>query len=149
MTLVEHLGALLQWLDRVGLAPPSRDIRIVEINSKTPCIPSEDYKIGEDGLPLKKPREMETDYTRFRFRKDELLMPEEYEGRFNELLGVGYEWLKMSCYGVHDGFLIVAIELPGNNFRLPSGGKTAVNFSGPWNEIIRRNWDVGWRLEVV
>lgn len=155
MTLVERLEALLQWLDSIGLAPPSRDIRIVEINSKTPRIASEDYKIGEDGLPLKKPREMQTDYTRFRIRKDEMLTPDQYEDRFNELLGVGYEWLDMSCYGVHDGFLIVAIELPGPV--LPQGGKrklfpgcaTAVNLSGPCNEVIRRNWDAGWQLEVV
>jgi hypothetical protein len=37
MTLVERLGALLQWLDSIGLAPPSRDIRIVEINSEDNC----------------------------------------------------------------------------------------------------------------
>lgn len=157
MTLIEHLGALLQWLDSIGLAPPSRDIRIVEINSKTPWVPSEDYKIGEkeDGLPLTKPSEMETDYCRYHIRKDELLTPDEYENRFHELLAVGYTWLNMSCYGVHAGFLIVAIQVPGPI--LPQGGKrklfpgcvTAVNLSGPCNEARRRNWDAGWQLEVV
>jgi hypothetical protein len=56
---------------------------------------------------------------------------------FDELLAVGYTWLNMSCYGVHDGSLIVAIEVPSPRTLRP-GYSTYVNLSGPptdheWN----------------
>jgi len=103
-----HLDRLLRWLEGNGLQLPSRDIRIVEIGQI---------------------RQTSTDGT-YHVRRDQLLSPLDYETRFDELLEKGYSWLNMSCYGVHDGSLIVAIEVPGPRTLYP-GCPTSVKLSAP------------------
>jgi hypothetical protein len=103
-----HLNRLLHWLQEIGLQLPSRDIRIVEISQ------------------IRRPS---TDGT-YHVRRNQVLSPLEYECRFDELLAKGYSWLNMSCYGVHDGSLIVAIEVPGPRTLYP-GCPTSVNLSAP------------------
>jgi len=103
-----HLERLLQWLQEIGLQLPSRDIRIVEISQI---------------------RQPSTDGT-YHVRRNQLLSPLEYESRFDKLLAKGYSWLNMSCYGVYDGLLIVAIEVPDPRTLYP-GCPTSVNLSAP------------------
>lgn len=133
-----HLDRLLRWLKHIGLQLPSQDIRIVELNAA----------------------EFNPDDGKCHVRKDELRTPLEYENRFNELLQTGYIWLKLSCYGVHESFLIVAVEVPsatvphatcsgwlskGEPRTLYPGCVTSVNLSGPAN-IVRDN---GWRVDSL
>lgn len=118
--LADHLERLLDWLGSIGLPPPSRDIRIVEI---APGM----------GTP--------------RVRREALLKALEYEGRFQELMQAGYPWLNMSCCGVHDGLLIVAIEIPSARPLTP-GHATSVNLSGPANIVLDHQWCVDSVLTI-
>ena len=120
--LSSHLDRLLDWLEGMGLHPPSRDVRIVEI--------SQISRVSADGT--------------YHVRRDELRRPLDYETRFDELLRTGYTWLNMSCYGVHDGLLIVAIEVPGPRTPYP-GCPTSVNLSGP---AVDRKWNVAAVLTI-
>jgi hypothetical protein len=135
--LSDHLDRLLRWLENIGLKLPSRDIRIVELNAAP-----------------------NPDNGKHHVRKDELRTPLEYENRFDELLQTGYTWLNLSCYGVHKGFLIVAVEVPsatvphatrsgwspkGKPRTLYPGCVTSLNLSGPAN-IVRDN---GWRVDPL
>jgi len=104
--LSSHLDRLLQRLDSFEPQPSSRDVRIVEI--------SQISRVSPDGT--------------YHVRLDQLRKPLDYESRFDELLATGYAWLNMSCYGVHDGWLIVAIEVPGPRTLYP-GCFTSVNLS--------------------
>jgi hypothetical protein len=106
--LSKHLDRLFRWLASAGPQPPTQDVRIVELHADT-------VNLG-DGT--------------YHVRRDQLRKPLEYEVRFEELLQAGYPWLNMSCYGVHDGSLIVAIEVPGPRPLYP-GHATPVNLSGP------------------
>jgi len=59
-----------------------------------------------------------------------LIPPSQYQVRFDELLGLGYAWLNLSCYGFVGETMVVAVELP----RTPAGRvgiATSINFSGP------------------
>jgi hypothetical protein len=116
-----HLDSLFRWLENTGLQPPSRDVRVIEI------IPSR----GKSQV-----------------RRDEIRKPSDYEARFEELLRAGYPWLNMSCYGVHDGSLIVAIEVP-NSKALNSECSTAVNLSGPARIVLEHEWRVDSVLTIV
>jgi hypothetical protein len=113
--LTNDLDRLLSWLESIGLQPPSREARIVEI--------SQISRVSTDGT--------------YHVRRNQLRKPLDYESRFDELLATGYTWLNMSCYGAHDGSLIVVIEVPGPRTLYP-GCSTSVNLSGPapdhdWN----------------
>jgi hypothetical protein len=103
-----HLDRLFHWLPSVDLEPLTHDVRIVEVH----C----DAVNPDDGT--------------YHVRRDELLTPSDYEARFEELLRAGYPWLNMSCYGVHQGLLLVAIEVPSPR-PLQPGRATSVNLSGP------------------
>jgi hypothetical protein len=101
-----HLDRLLQRLESLGLYQTSREVRIVEI--------SQISRVSADGT--------------YHVRRDQLRKPVEYESRFDELLATGYSWLNMSPCGVHDGSLIVMIEIPGPRALYP-GCFTSVNTS--------------------
>jgi hypothetical protein len=118
--LATHLEQLLNWLEGIGLQPPSKDVRIVEV-----C----EANIG-DGT--------------YHIRQADFRSPTDYEMRFEELLQAGYPWLNMSCYGIHDGWLIVAIEVPSPR-PLHPGRATPVNLSGPSRIVLER----GWRVDSV
>lgn len=106
-----HLDRLLHKLASMRLELPSQGVLIIEI--------SQIRRVYADGT--------------YHVRRDELRRPLDYETRFDELLQTGYTWLNMSCYGVHDGSLIVAIEVPGPRTLFP-GCATSVNLSGPAHE---------------
>jgi hypothetical protein len=59
-----------------------------------------------------------------------LLGADEYAARFAHLLEAGYGWINLSCYGLLDERLVVAVELPRDPAGVPPG-KTSVNYSGP------------------
>jgi len=118
--LSQHLERLIDWLGSIGLHPPSRDMRIVEIGSGI-------------GTP--------------HVRREALRKPLEYEGRFEELLQAGYPWLNMSCYDVHEGLLVVAIAVPSPRPLTP-GHATSVNLSGPARIVLDHQWCVDSVLTI-
>ena len=127
--LLEHLDQLVQWLDKIGLQPPSRSVRIVEVSDN-------DAYRNEGRL-----RVME---------------PSAYGKRFDELLTAGYSWLNLECWGVHDCYLVVAVRVPSRTVprwtdsgwseqsrELHPGCATAVNFSGPIRAVTdEKSWDI-------
>jgi hypothetical protein len=138
-----HLERLLSWLESIGLYPPSKDVRIIEVNT-------DGSNRGDDG--------------REQVRKDGLRRTSDYEGKFDELLQTGYSWLNLSCYGVYEGFLIVAVEVPsatvphmapsgwspeGRPRALRSGCPTSVNISGPARIVLDHEWSVDSILTIV
>jgi hypothetical protein len=137
-----HLERLLGLLESNVLHPPSQDVRIIEVNT--------DGFTGIDGKE--------------QIRKDGLRRPSEYEDKFNELLKTGYRWLNLSCYGVYEGFLIVAAEVPsptvahmtpsgwspeGRPRTLHPGCATSVNLSGPVRIVVEHEWSVDSILTIV
>ena len=129
--LSNHLDRLVHWLASIGLQPPSQDVRIVEVSVNN-------YNLG-DGT--------------YHIQKDDLRKPVDYEVRFNELLASGYSWINLSCYGVHHGFLIVAVELPGfddgDANALTPGRNPSVNLSGPRRDVLDRGWCVDSVLTIA
>jgi hypothetical protein len=122
--LSSHLDRLFQQLDSFGRQPLSREVRIVEI--------SQISRGAADGT--------------YHVRRDQLLKPLDYESRFYELLAAGYTWLNMSCCGIHDGSLIVMIEVPGPRTLYP-GCFTSVNMS--WRPPRDgAEWNVAWVLTI-
>jgi hypothetical protein len=129
-----HLERLLRSLESAGLQPPSQDVRIIEVDYTTFDI--------DDGT--------------YHAHRDELRTLLEYENRFDELLQTGYSWLNLSCYGVYEGFLIVAVEVPSatvppdNKARnLYPGCTTSVNLSGPNHTVLEHDWHVDLILTIV
>src|ERR1700692_37249 len=108
-----HLDRFFHWLAGIGILPPSQDVRIAEVNAHQVNVGNGTYHV----------------------RRDQLRKPLDYEVRFEELLQAGYPWLNMSCYGVHDGSLIVAIEVPSPR-PLNPGHITPVNLSGPSRIVL-------------
>jgi hypothetical protein len=120
-----HLERLLGFVDGGGLQPPSRDLRIVEVHND-----QVDLRTGKS-----------------KCRRDDLRTPSDYAARFDELLSMGYAWLNMSCYGVWENVLLVAIEVPGSKQHSP-GSFTSVNLSGPSRAVLDRGWSVETILTV-
>ncbi|HTA25963.1 MAG TPA: hypothetical protein VK763_20700 [Terriglobales bacterium] len=81
--------------------------------------------------------------------KDELRSPLEYENRFDELLRKGYRWINLSCYGVHEGFLIIGVVVPGVASATHPGYHTSVNLSGPLPSVLDQQWRVGSILTIT
>jgi hypothetical protein len=134
--LSSHLDRLLRWLETTDSQLPSRDVRILEVNT----------------------REVNPKDGKYHVRKDQLRLPSQYERRFDELLQMGYPWLNLSCFGVYDNFLIVAVEVPSSpdvtsfsssvqrgplRLRL-----TSVNISGPQFRVRDAEWAVDSVLTI-
>jgi hypothetical protein len=102
--LATHLERLVGWLEGIGLKPHAKDVLIVEVS----------HLNQSDGTA--------------HVRQTDFHEPSDYAMRFDELLQAGYPWLNMSCYGIHDGRLIVAIEIPSPS-PLHPGCATSVNLS--------------------
>jgi hypothetical protein len=112
------LQALLDFLEKRGAPPPTRIMRVVEIG-----------------------RGAEVDaHGRYRIRRDELLEPSEYEARFAELMKAGLAWINVSYYGVDDGKLVIAIEVPPASTNAAT--RTPVSYSGPTATVLDREWRV-------
>src|SRR5260370_17028431 len=122
--LSKNVDRLFQWLVSIGLPPSSGDVRIVEIRNGI-------AKADDRG--------------RFHVWQEELRKPSDYEGRFEELLQMGFSWLNLSCAGVYRGSLIVSVEVPANpalSKPPPPYLNTPVNLSGPSNYSLDHGWSV-------
>jgi len=77
---------------------------------------------------------------------------------------IGYRWLNLSCYGVYESFLIVAVEVPnatvahitfsgwtpeGKPRTLHPGYHTSVNLSGPARIVLDQQWRVDSVLAIT
>ena len=113
------------WMETIGLSPPSREVRIVEIDPRTP--------VDEQSRP--------------RVQRRQLHEPASYAPRFYELMKAGLPWINLGCYGCHEGFLIVAVETGEHSLATP-GGQTSVNYSGPAAVVLRHGWDVKETLAI-
>ena len=120
--LSEQITRLFQWLESIGRRPPSTDVRIVEVHSNAPNL---------------------DDRGRSRVHRNALHEVSAYEARFAELMRLGIPWINMSCYGVFDGFLIVAIEFRevAAPIERPAWFVTPVNLSGPTRLALQHGWD--------
>ena len=112
--LNQHLQGLMTFLEKVAHVPPTREIRIVEIDPST--------SLDQNG--------------RIRVSRSALHTPEGYEARFAELIRRGLPWINMSSLGVQGAFLIVGVEAP----RGGTASRTSVNYSGPSAEVLQNGW---------
>jgi len=100
------------WLATRPGFPGWKDVRLVEIGRGTRYVRAGDepyaYHVDETALAT----------------------PDGYAARFDELLGAGYSWINISCYGLLGETAIVAVELPQRATGVPRG-RTSVNLSGP------------------
>jgi hypothetical protein len=104
-SLKEHVDRLLTWIEPSNQVAWT-DLRIVELQR------------DEVGAPI------------LRLPAVRLKKIDEYEMRFSELIGAGYSWINLSCYGIASGVMIVTIELPSRAVGF-AAGRTPVNISGP------------------
>jgi hypothetical protein len=70
-------------------------------------------------------------------KRDALLLPELFEGRFDELLSAKRRWVNLNCVGVDGDSLIVSVE-PGAPAE--TTGPTSVNYSGPTAAAVQNDW---------
>ena len=122
--LSEALRDVRLLLGKIGFVQPPDEVWLLELPADAPT--------DERG--------------RVRVRAAELVQEGAYASRFEELLSIGPAWLNVSCYGVHEGRLIVAIELPAAP--LNRGLKTAVNVSGPTHAGRANGWTVDDVLDI-
>ena len=118
--LTQCLQELFAFLAKQQLLPPSRDVRIIEIRRDTP-------------LDVR---------GRFRVPRNALREPSDFESRFEEIAKYGLPWVNMSCYGVHEGLLIVGIELPEAEAKDRPSTRLIVNYSGPAACVIEHGWQI-------
>ena len=126
--LVDNLEQLLGFMEALGQSPPVREIRVVEIT---------------------RPNQVD-DEQRLIISKDALQTPATYAARFELITHSGLAWVNMSCCGVHNGFLIISIELQDRALVTNSSKPTSVNYS--WlssSQIEQYGWDVTPRLVIM
>lgn len=70
---------------------------------------------------------------------DRLIPEESYSARFDVLLTNGLPWINLSCYGMHDGFLVVGVEVSNPSATLVLN--TSINYSGPPTSVLSPQWD--------
>jgi hypothetical protein len=123
-SLSDALERLRAWLASLDGFPGWRDVRIIEVGPRT--------DVAGIGARV------------WRAAEDAVRTPDAYSARFEELLGAGYSWINLSCYGLLGDVAMIAIELPRETSGIPSG-KTSVNFSGPPIDVATRA--VRWSAE--
>ena len=122
--LHRHLDRLLAFLEAQGSAPPTRGIRIVEI----------ERKVGTDARG------------RVQISRDSLLAPADFASRFDELLAAHPAWINLSCYGIENGSLIVGVEVSGPaEMTTP---RTSVNYAGPPAAVLKGAWQASEALAI-
>jgi hypothetical protein len=108
---------LLEFLKKHGSDPPTRELLVVEVRPDAPTDERGRLLVG----------------------RNELRDPSDYEGRFESLMKSGLPWLNVSCVGIANGKLIVAIELPRTSPGVST--RTSVNYSGPSRVVLDNGWD--------
>lgn len=116
-SLSDALQGLFEFLNKQGEAPPTRDVRVLELGADT--------RVDQQG--------------RFLIRPDELHEPVGYEARFDVLVKSGLPWINVSCVGVIGGKLVVGIEFPKASSE--SSARTSLNYSGPVKAVLDKNWN--------
>src|SRR5829696_4345058 len=111
------LQGLFSFLERQNTVPPTQDVQVIEI------------AVGTDL----------DDRGRLRIGRKEFCEPADYENRFDTLMKSGLPWINVSAYGVSEGKLIVAIELPQMLSNIST--QTSVNFSGPALTVLEHGWN--------
>ena len=119
----EVVNALFSFLSRSGQKPPTQEIWVVEIAPE----------LGVDTLG------------RPSVRRSDFREPSAYENRYKELLAASPPWINISCYGVHDGRLLVIIELPTKPSR---ANRTSLNYSGVPKGVVDHGWDARYALVI-
>lgn len=113
--LSDKLTALCDFLKTRCQPPPWRGIQVFEVSSNV------------------------DDRGRIRVSHNDLFAPEDYEVRFKELSERRLPWINLSCFGMHNGFLMVGIEVArSTNSTVPH---TSVNYAGPPAIVLQREWD--------
>ncbi len=116
-SLRSMLDGLFAFLARQGLAPPTKEVWLVEI----PPIVDVDR------------------HGRLRVRRAEFREVDGYVERYAELVAAGLPWINVSCSGVDRDRLVVLVEAPRAT-RLPSS-RTSINYSGPTKTVVENGWD--------
>ena len=114
----DALNALFKFLDEEGQPPPTREVCVIEIPV--------DARMDERG--------------RVRIARTDFRDPADYESRFEMLIKSGLPWVNISCYGVLDGKLVVAIEPSRAPASLTT--RTSLNYSGPVTAARQQDWSV-------
>jgi hypothetical protein len=112
-TLQTHLEELVKF----SSPPPHAAVRVVELVAD----------VGEFDSQGK-----------WRIKAKALHEPQEYEARFQELLGRGYGWVNLTCVGIQDDFLVAGIQVPREVTGVRGG--TSVNLSGASVRVRRHGW---------
>jgi hypothetical protein len=165
--LSDNLERLFSWLESIELRPASGEVRIREVSSDLPRV-GPPMGCGHDDVAIllldfrsravQENRQRQVTAiegafaeigkesrrrARLRVSRNQLRRPSDYDSRFDELLREGFSWLNMSCYGVYDGFVIVAIEVPyRKEGTLRPGSVTSVNLSCRTESASSSNWSV-------
>ncbi len=114
------LQQLFTFLTNSDLSPPSRDVRLIEIPGDAVV----------DGLG------------RLRLFRENLHELSEYEAQFEAIMNSGFPWINVSCYGIYEDHLIVAIEIPKMEVSKGSSRRSSVNYSGPSKAVVEQGWDI-------
>jgi hypothetical protein len=79
--------------------------------------------------------------TKYHVKRNDLFSPETYSARFEWLLLQGYGWINLQAAGVFHDTLLVVIETPNDSHKRLVN-QTAINFSGPYKQAGRNDWDI-------
>lgn len=123
MKFAQKITELASWLDRDGNAPCWSSVLVLED-------PNFDF-----GIRSTVPR-------------DRFQTVEQYEQRFAELLGKGFNWINVSAFSLYNSFLIVRIEFPRVEGILPED-KVPIMYSGPWCDSQGNPiWDISNTFKI-
>ncbi len=117
-TLAESLTTLERFLRERGLELPFNEVGIVEVG----------------------PGASMDDRGRLRIPRGEVHSPESYSPRFEQLTRLGLPWINLSAYGLGEGRLIVAVEIPNPPAR--RSDRTSINYSGPPAGVLKDDFRV-------
>lgn len=113
------LDDLFGFLSKLGLVPPSQDVRIAEI--------PQGALVTAEG--------------RIRISRAALYTTADFEPRFERLRSLGLPWINVSCYGVYERFLIIGIEVPNRPPDAAPASRTSINYSGPPARVLEHEWN--------
>lgn len=87
---------------------------------------------------------------RLRIPRGELVTMSEARQKFERLLALRPPWLNVSCLGLIDGDLLIAVEVAtGADRQSRDGIATSFNYSAPPRAVVAANWDVTAVVDIV